>query len=237
MKKLFITLLLFCFYVTQAWPAMIIQQFTASGCGGGAVVCSDLEDSADRAQWTTGAGTPDYDHSSAGLSMTGSYVLRLDAAEYAYLTPPASDNLYMVFQYRIEDNIDSVSESFAQIQDTVPSGVCYAYIERPGDGGKIYVDNGGTLSTKITNNCGTDATCWIKFYYRKSTGGDNGVCGITYWNGSAWASATQTTNGSDTTQAQRAYVLDLQDGAGLEYQYFDQVHLFTSDYTGDPTTL
>lgn len=31
MKKLFIILLLFCFYVNQAWGAMIIQQFTSGG--------------------------------------------------------------------------------------------------------------------------------------------------------------------------------------------------------------
>jgi len=34
MKKIFITLLLFCFYVNQAWGAMIIQQFTPAGGAG-----------------------------------------------------------------------------------------------------------------------------------------------------------------------------------------------------------
>ena len=54
---------------------------------------------------------------------------------------------------------------------------------------------------------------------------------------SAWASATELTAGTNYVDIQTLELENNQDGTGVEYWYYDEVHVFTQDYTGDPTSL
>jgi hypothetical protein len=226
MKKIFITLLLFCFYVSQAWGVILIQSTAGSGTEGD-LFNSDFEDSTDRNQWTD-TGTPDKDHSSAGLSMTGSYVARVDTSEKITASFSASANVYIIYQARFEDALES-NEYQQAILDSSDNQLCQTIINTSG---YIVSNFAGPIDAGFTE----DTTLFIKMYYEKGTGAD-AVCGSTYWNGSSWATPSEKTDHTFTADAAKIQLRNYQDGTGVEYWYYDEVHVFSTDYTGDPGDL
>ena len=157
LRKILITFLLFCFYVSQAWGVILIR---SSESGDAFFFSSDFEDSTDRAQWTTDANSPDYDYSSAGLSMTGSYVMRLANGEAAKRTLVSQkDDVYVVLQYRYEDAL-ATSQWFLRIRDSGDSSLCSAIID---DSPAGYVQTfSSAYSTNTDFGLVADTTKWLK---------------------------------------------------------------------------
>lgn len=195
---------------------------------------SDFEDTTDRAQWNVEAGTPNFDHSSTGLSMTGSYVMRLDAGNQVYggtAYDPDKDELCVVFQARYEDTMEA-NEYNLKFRDGASSNVCQAEFQTDGDIAAVGVGASGNV---VTASFDADETAWFRGYYKKGTGA-NAICSISIWNGSSWDESI-TTAATSTTAVDRIRFQNGQDGTGVEYWYFDEVTIFETKFEGNPTTL
>src|SRR5688572_29234017 len=73
---------------------------SAGGGGAGDLVSETFEGAGTPVGWTVGAGTPNFDQSTAGLSLQGSQCLYLQnegGVNGAYVDFTASDNVYATF--------------------------------------------------------------------------------------------------------------------------------------------
>lgn len=182
----------------------------------------------------TTSGTVTCQHSSAGLNMEGSYVFRADANGTAYHTFTSSSVVSAVLKWRVEDAIDSGSEIFMAVRDSSGNQLCRISMTYDG----LLKASDATLNTgNSTSITYTDASVYFRIDYAAGSGA-NGQCSGAWWNGSSWSElSSPITTSAKTANAAQIFWNNWQDGAGVEYQYFDEIFVSTTKITADPTTL
>ena len=201
---------------------------TGSGAEAGAVTfCDTCDYDFEGASWPTDwSGDADHDGDSTGLSMCNSQVVEMDAGEGASFNfSTGEDAVYMAFYWRYANGFDENNERVWTFDDGgVPD---HRVLVDADETMECRMNSGSTVGGSTTLVPGT--TYLIKTYAQRNTGGNNGT--ITVWisDGSAWQQECTSTNGTDSGSLQNFNIDNLQDGTGVEYQYFDCVVYSTSD--------
>lgn len=200
------------------------------------VFYSGFEDFDERGLIWYGPGVTQ-NHSSSGLSMSGSYVVRADAGGvYMQLDfgPPGNDSYYTIFQWRYEDAFEA-DENIFYLKDLDNTTICT--YEREASHSGIDVEGEGTTGA-TSWTLSPDTTYWFKIWYDYGTG-SNSKCCISYWGGSSWDGETCDGGGTSTIINGIGQVrwANNQNSVGTEYHYWDEIYMFNGDYTGNPNSL
>jgi len=222
MKKVLLTFLIILFCVSTTYSFQLIHGRPLGG-GPTYLVDNGLETQDEDDEWTTIAGTPDYDYSTSGLDMVGSECLEVGPGEVAQISFSARDEVWGIFKCRYNDAVENF-ELMTTVRSTTNIGEIDIYTS-----GRIRcAARGGTGSPYTpTNTFNANNSLYIKWHYKKGTG-SNSLMEIWTWNGSVWTNNVSSSNGTETGQAQGFRVYNETD---TEIFYFDDIRIDDEDIT------
>ena len=227
MRKILLYALLIC---SVAFYASGMNTAILGGAGEGTAAVAyeytqDFEGSGLPTNWTTEAGTPNYDLSTSGLDMEGSLCLQLDPTESASFTfTPGSADTYMLLKIRQEDGIDNQEVVITFVDGDSAAMYTVSWV---GGGGTqamlcdlIFADPSGATTETIA----VDTARYILLRYHQGSGAD-AEGGIKVSNGSAWGDEVTSTGGTLETAIAKIVITN---NANLELMTFDDIRISSS---------
>ena len=206
MKKLIVLFLLFC--------SVVHAQFVGSSMGGGNdatpggscsyVHCNGFEAQADDDDWTTVAGSPDFDDTT--FHPEGSEDLKLVATASVSIAVTARAETWISFYIHTNDNNESTENLILFYNDsTLLATVLY----ENDNNWKITAEGGSTSAGETVNiNSGTD---YIKLRFKQGTGAN---AEIEFWSstdGTSWEHNQSVTDGTSTAQVNKIVIQNTHD--------------------------
>ena len=217
MKKLLFLLCLLIPSIAFAWGISgVLSGGAPAGTPGGScayVHCNGLEAQADDDDWTTVAGSPDYDDTT--FSYEGTEDLKLVAGASASIAVTARAETWITFYIHTNDNNESTESLILLYNDsTLLATVMYEFDNK----WKIEAEGGSTSATETVNiNTGTD---WIKLRFKQGTGAN---AEIEFWassDGQNWANNLSITDGTTTAQVNKVLFQNTHDNEIMFIDHF-----------------
>lgn len=210
----------------------VVNRAGGGGGGGGPDISEDFEGTGTPAGWTVASGSPNFDQSTAGLSLAGSeclYIAGNSGALGAYVAFTPSDSCFVYFVMRFENNPTSFRRWCSVKSSTGTSTLLdgttgtdfggWIGIDGAGDGTAVAVDTTVHVWVEYIKGTGSNA---IKRLYISTTGTKPG------------SPSEQVTNGTETGQAARFYFETWASGGGNAY--YDTFRLSRTTPLGDNGT-
>ena len=225
LRYLFILALILLPCSVGAW--FLSNASSAGHAGGGAggscsyVHCNGFEAQADDDDWTTVAGSPDFDDTT--FHPEGSEDMKLVATASVSIAVTARAETWISFYIHTNDNNESTENIILLYNDsTLLATILYEH----DNNWKITAEGGSTSAGETVNiNTGAD---YIKLRFKQGTGAN---AEIEFWassDGTNWTNNQSITDGTSTAQVNKVVIQNTHDN---EIMYIDVFYENSADIT------